>query len=28
MTKREEQKEKRRQDILRAGLKLFACKGY
>ena len=28
MTKREEQKEKRRQDILRAGLNLFACKGY
>lgn len=28
MTKREEQKEKRRQDILRAGLKLFASKGY
>ena len=28
MTKREEQKEKRRQDILRAGLKLFVCKGY
>ncbi len=28
MTNREAQKEKRRQDILRAGLKLFACKGY
>lgn len=28
LTKREEQKEKRRQDILRAGLKLFVCKGY
>lgn len=28
LTKRKEQKEKRRQDILRAGLKLFACKGY
>lgn len=28
MTKREEQKEKRRQDILRAGLKLFTCMGY
>lgn len=28
MTKREEQKEKRRQDILRAGLNLFTNKGY
>ncbi len=28
MTKREEQKEKRRQDILRAGLNIFTSKGY